>query len=75
MFVCFAPDTDRKKKFLLPHRKTANPQSTCHNKRDDAICRDSEKDITVVLLRTLLEINMNHSGETHPTPGDTGSSK
>ena len=73
MFVCFALDAYRKKKktfsFLI------EKLLTYHNKIDDAICRDSEKDITVVLLRTLLEINMNHSGETHPTPGDTGSSK
>ena len=67
-FICFSLDSDRKKNFLLPHRKTANPQSTCHNRRDDAICRDSEKNITMVLLGTLLEININHSGETHPVP-------
>lgn len=67
-FICFAQDSDRKKNFLLPHRKTANPQSTCHNRRDDAICRDSEKNITMVLLGTLLEINTNHYGETQPVP-------
>lgn len=72
MFVCFSLDADRKKK---PFSFLIEKLQAYHNKRDDAICRDSEKDITVVLLRTLLEINMNHSGETHPPPGDTGSSK